>query len=103
MATAFLFDVDQFDAGAYDKLMGEMGLGTVDSPFPAGCIAHLAGPQGDGGWRVIDVWESEDAANAFYGSDQFAPVRNSPEAAGIRTTPWSLHRLQIPVAAATIG
>ena len=103
MATAFIFESDQFDAGTYDKMMGEMGLGTVESPFPPGCIAHIAGPQGDAGWRVVDVWETEDAANAFYGSDQFAPVSSSPEAAGIRTTPWTIHRVQIPVAVTTIG
>lgn len=103
MATAFIFEADGFSAEAYDTLMGEMGLGTVDSPFPAGLLAHLAGPQGDTGWRVVDIWESEDAANAFYGSDQFAPVRNGAEAAGIRTIPWSIHRVQIPSAVATIG
>ena len=102
MATAFIFESDQFDAATYDKLMGEMGLATANSPFPTGLIAHLAGPQGDAGFRVIDIWESEDAANAFYGSDQFGPVRNAAEGGGIRTTPWSIHRVQIPAGATTI-
>ena len=103
MATAFFFEADEFSAATYDKLMAEMGLGTVDAPFPAGLLAHIAGPHGDTGWRVVDVWESEGAANAFYGSDQFAPVRSGAEAAGIRTTPWSIHRVQIPASVATIG
>lgn len=103
MAIAFIFETDQFSQGAYDELMGEMGLGAADAPFPPGCIAHVAGPQGEAGWRVVDVWESEDAANAFYGSDQFAPVRNSAAAAGIRTTPWAIHRIQIPALVETAG
>ncbi len=103
MATAFVFESDQLSADTYDTVMAEMGLGSVDSAFPPGLIAHLAGPQGDAGWRVIDVWESEEAANSFYGSDQFAPVRDGTEAAGIRTTPWSIHRVQIPAAVATIS
>ncbi len=37
----------------------------VDSPFPAGLMAHLAGPQGDAGWRVVDVWESREAFERF--------------------------------------
>jgi hypothetical protein len=103
MATAFVFESDQFSGERYDTLMAEMGLGSVDSAFPAGLIAHIAGPQGDAGWRVVDIWESEDVANSFYGSDQFAPVRDAAEAAAIRTIPWSIHRVQIPAPVATIG
>jgi hypothetical protein len=37
---------------------------------PPGSHLHASGPM-DGGWRIVEVWESEDAANAFYGSDRF--------------------------------
>ena len=94
MAIAFTFEVDGVGADQYDGLMEAMGLGSADAAFPAGLIAHLAGPQGDG-WRVTDVWESADAANAFYGSDQFAPVRDDPATAGINPMVWALHRVQI--------
>lgn len=33
---------------------------------PAGGILHLAGPGPDGGWRVIEVWESEQEAQRFF-------------------------------------
>ncbi|MFJ9808012.1 hypothetical protein ACIRTB_07265 [Streptomyces sp. NPDC101158] len=39
---------------------------------PEGFIAHLAGPDGMGGWRVVDVWESEDAFRAFV--EQATPI-----------------------------
>ncbi len=31
---------------------------------PAGLLAHVAGPVEDG-WRVVNVWESEDAYRRF--------------------------------------
>ncbi|MGW5424789.1 antibiotic biosynthesis monooxygenase [Streptomyces sp. NPDC003943] len=33
-------------------------------PMP-GFLAHAAGPDGTGGWRVVDFWESEAAFGAF--------------------------------------
>ncbi|MFF4223231.1 hypothetical protein ACX9I7_29695 [Streptomyces sp. L500] len=35
----------------------------ADLPVP-GLLAHIAGPV-DGGWRVVDVWESSEALEAF--------------------------------------
>jgi hypothetical protein len=32
---------------------------------PAGGMCHLAGPRPEGGWRVIDVFDSEDDAKRF--------------------------------------
>jgi heme-degrading monooxygenase HmoA len=32
--------------------------------LPAGCQVHIAGPVNDG-WRVITVWDSEEAFNRF--------------------------------------
>ncbi|MFJ9828956.1 hypothetical protein ACIRSU_31970 [Streptomyces sp. NPDC101160] len=48
---------------------------TNASWWPAeGFIAHSAGP-GDGGWRVIDFWESEAAFRAFM--EKAAPIFQS--------------------------
>ncbi|GAB2609717.1 hypothetical protein GCM10027168_48380 [Streptomyces capparidis] len=35
-----------------------------DTP-PTGLIAHYAAPREDGGWQVIDVWESADLHQRF--------------------------------------
>lgn len=32
---------------------------------PRGFLAHAAGPDGSGGWRVVDFWESEEDFLAF--------------------------------------
>ncbi|MFB7836622.1 antibiotic biosynthesis monooxygenase [Streptomyces sp. NPDC056056] len=49
--------------------------------FPAeGFLAHAAGPDGTGGWRVVDFWDSEDAFLAFV--EKARPIF---EQAGVRT------------------
>ena len=90
---AFLFQAAGFDAEAYDGLMAALGRADVNAPSPNGFVAHLAGPTADG-WRVVDVWQSEDAANAFYGSEQFQAMLGSAPIE-IATEPWPLHRAEI--------
>ena len=92
---AFVFETDTMTAAEYDGLMAQMGLEETGTAVAAGAIAHIAGPKVDGGWRVVDVWETEEAANAFYGSERFAPVRAAAEGAAIRTTPWPVHRIEM--------
>lgn len=40
---------------------------------PVGGIAHIAGPGPEGGWRVLEVWDSEDEARRFL-RERFAPA-----------------------------
>lgn len=98
MATAFVFEHHTMVESEYDDVMVAMGLADLDSSYPDGLLVHLAGAKPGGGWRVIDVWESDDAANAFYGSARFAPVRDGAHSAGISTTPWPLHRIETQTA-----
>jgi hypothetical protein len=95
MPIAFTFDSDQLGEADYDGLMKAIGRESLDVPTPPGSLAHLSGPKPTGGWQVIDVWESEDAANAFYGSAEFAAVTANAESMGLTITPWPLHRTQI--------
>jgi hypothetical protein len=44
------------------------------------------------GRRRVD---SEESANAFYGSEEFSAVTSNAEAMGIAISPWPLHRVQI--------
>ncbi|MEU8762304.1 hypothetical protein [Streptomyces sp. NPDC048659] len=44
-------------------------------PMP-GFLAHAAGPDGSGGWRVVDFWESEDEFLAFIRQAQPIFVEN---------------------------
>jgi hypothetical protein len=45
----------------YDAVGEKLGL---DGNPPAGLIVHTAG-EVDGGWQVVDVWESEEDAERF--------------------------------------
>jgi hypothetical protein len=94
MTVAFIFELDAMTAEQYDGLMEAMGLGEKGAIGAAGAVAHIAGPKDGGGWRVVDVWPSEEAANAFYASDTFAPVRAAAESAGMTQTPWQVHRIE---------
>src|SRR5215216_6754006 len=49
------------DAALDARMMQELGLQNAPAP---GAIARFAGPTANG-WRVISVWESEDAYRSF--------------------------------------
>jgi hypothetical protein len=52
----------------YEKVREHLGL-----ERPAGGILHLAGPSPSGGWRVIEIWESQEEANRFI-KERFGPA-----------------------------
>ena len=54
MTYAFVLVLAGYTPEHYDAVARCLGEG----PFP-GLLAHLAGPC-DGGWRIIQVWESAD-------------------------------------------
>jgi hypothetical protein len=45
----------------YDQVNGKLGF---DQGLPEGCQVHIAGPV-DEGWRVVTVWDSQDAFESF--------------------------------------
>lgn len=56
------------------KLTGKERLDSpADWPVP-GLLAHIPGPGGPNGFRVVDVWESREAVDAFAG--QLVPILN---------------------------
>ena len=62
MPVALLIDNPQGSQELYERVRDELGL----EDRPAGGIVHVAGPSPNGGWRVIEVWESEEDARRFY-------------------------------------
>jgi hypothetical protein len=61
MAIAMLLEVPGGTQDQYDRVMDELRL----EGMPEGGIAHIAAPM-EGGWRVLDVWESREAFERFY-------------------------------------
>jgi len=45
----------------YEQLAQDMGL----SAPPEGVIVHVCGPTSEGGWRLVDVWEIQEAFERF--------------------------------------
>ena len=45
----------------YEQLVQDMSL----SGSPEGVLIHVCGPTSDGGWRMVDVWESQEAFERF--------------------------------------
>lgn len=95
MAIAFVFQSATLQESEYDTIMAALDANQGGATGAPGFIAHLGGASPSGGWQVIDVWESGDAANAFYSSDAFAPVREGTADAGLSMTPWPLHRIDV--------
>jgi hypothetical protein len=60
MAIAMMIDNPEGSQEIYDRVREQLGL-----EKPAGGIFHVAGPSPNGGWRVIEVWESEEDAKRF--------------------------------------
>ena len=60
MAIAMMVDNPEGSQEIYDSVRERLNL-----EKPAGGIFHAAGPSPNGGWRVIEVWESEEDAKAF--------------------------------------
>ncbi len=87
MAIAVVVDNPAGSQEMYEKVRAQLGL-----EQPAGGIFHAAGPSPDGGWRVLEVWESREDATRFR-EERLMPAF---DAAGVprpavRPQIWELH------------
>jgi hypothetical protein len=58
MAVLVIGESENGNAALDERMRQELGLQNV---APQGSLARFAGPSPSGGWRVVSVWESEDA------------------------------------------
>jgi hypothetical protein len=65
VAVTFVLDIPGGTAEQYDSVMEKIGLAGPNPPLPEGGLFHLAYVT-ESGWRVIDVWESEEAFGRFF-------------------------------------
>jgi hypothetical protein len=63
----------------YDAVTAKVAPG---GQLPDGCQVHIAGPVSEG-WRVITVWDSEDAFNGFREGTLIPAVREVAGEAGV--------------------
>jgi hypothetical protein len=79
MAVAMLLEWPGQTQEQYEQLMNLVAL---DAHPPDGGLFHVAGPM-PGGWRVVDIWESEEAFERFAGER----LRPAVEQVGIPDMP----------------
>ena len=77
MAIAMLAEIPGLTREQYEAVVKKVN----QSGSPKGAILHAGGPT-EGGYRIVEVWESREAADAFYGSEQYRAAT-----AGIETHP----------------
>ncbi len=91
MAIAMMVDNPQGSQELYERVREHLNL----QDRPAGGILHLAGPSPNGGWRVVEVWESPEDAQRFVEER----LRPAFQAVGISTPDdvkpefWPIHNL----------
>lgn len=74
MTTAFIVEIPNVTPEEYEAVTRKVNEGGS----PAGCVFHAGGPF-EGGVRLVEVWESPEAAQSFYSSRL---LREATEAAG---------------------
>ncbi len=62
MAIAAIIETPGGTKEKYEQVIKELGLS--GSQLAPGQLVHVAGPV-DGGWQVVNVWESQEAADKF--------------------------------------
>ena len=89
MAFVRLFDNPDGTQEQYDA--ASQALGITAENMPEGGVLHVAGPSPRGGWRVVEVWESEEAARAF-DEEKVLPVLRSVGVERPEPETWPVHR-----------
>ncbi len=63
MAIGLIFEGPGVTQAQYEQARNEVA---PDNKRPPGMLYHVAGPTESGGWRVIEVWESQEAVDRFF-------------------------------------
>ena len=88
MALAFLQEVPGMTQEQYDQVLETLQRGGKTAE---GRIFHVAGPM-EGGWRVVDVWESQEAVNKFF-QEQLGPALQEAGVAAPQPQFWPVHNM----------
>lgn len=92
MAFVRMFDNPEGTQEQYDA--ASQAIGITDDTVPEGGVLHVAGPSPTGGWRVLEVWESEDAAQKF-DEETLMPILERVGVERPEAVTWEVHNLVI--------
>jgi hypothetical protein len=87
MAVAVLMNFQGGSKDAYDRVLEKMGL--TEGRTPEGAIFHVAG-EIDGGFRVVDVWDSAEQFQRF-AEEQIAPLTREEGFPQPEVSMWEVH------------
>src|SRR5690348_6970418 len=90
MAIVVLQDFSGGTQEQYDQVLAQLNLG---GHSPQGNLFHVAG-MGEGGMRIVDVWESESALNVFL--EVLGPLTQGAGIAAPQVTIWPVHNMLTP-------
>jgi quinol monooxygenase YgiN len=90
MAIAMLFNGVGVTQAQYDQVLTELH---PDKKTPAGMLFHVAGPTAEG-WRVVEVWESQEAADRYFQTKLSAALQKAK--IEIRPDVFPVHNLMQP-------
>src|SRR5437764_14888740 len=88
MAIGMVVEVPGGTQAMYDATIARMDL--MNNP-PAGCLVHMAGPV-EGGWRVVDVWESQEHFDRFF-SERLGAALQAENSPAPQRNAFPLHNL----------
>src|SRR3954454_24860421 len=66
MALAILAEIPDLTREQYELVVKKVN----ESGSPTGALFHAGGPT-EQGYRIVEVWETRESADAFYGSEQY--------------------------------
>jgi hypothetical protein len=66
MALAMLAEIPDLTQEEYEKVVTQVN----ENGSPAGALFHAGGPI-EGGYRIVEVWQSRESADAFYSSELY--------------------------------
>ena len=94
MPVGMLLDTPEGSQVMYEALTTKIFGSLQPAILPAGLIVHTAGPRDEGGWRVIDIWESEDAFWQFFDAKLLPAAQELGQAATeARPTFFAIHNM----------
>lgn len=63
MPVLMIGEVPNLTEEIYNGMIGQLKPSMLASP---GFISHAGGPSPSGGWRVVEVWESEEDGSSWF-------------------------------------
>lgn len=92
MALAMLLEFPTATVEQYDAVVQDMNLG---GKTYKGGVFHVAGPMEGGGIRIVDVWESQEAFDAF-AQALLMPITQKHNLPPPNVTIWPVHNTLAP-------